>query len=437
MPSVPVDDFDAEFAERYQPSLGQAPPNIYESASKGSSDVSSTDKSLPPVAVPGFTPRSEFPVSDNTRRSYFLGHHAAALKSMRNSLGRISMIIECRDFRLPLTCINPELNKAVAERPRIIVYTKCDLVAPGKEADRARRLLKHWHLESGHAHDVIFHAEENTLRSRWGRPSHRSTSRLLDAIKELRHECEDNGPLGARAMVVGMPNTGKSTLMNVLRAYGMAGCVQAGDKGSRTVHRDGKTVTVHKKAARTAAQPGVTRKMSGPVRILPRIRRDEEAEEDDDEGVMLHDTPGVFVPYVSDPEAMVKLALVGMVKDNLIHDEIVADYLLFRLNQISPRLYSDFSEPTNDVNYWLERIAKRTGKLGPKATLLTDNAAAWIIARWRRGHLGKFMLDNVTKEAVGVAQRKMREPPLLSIREARLKLAEEKREKALLINATA
>lgn len=171
-------------------------------------------------------------------------------------------------------------------------------------------------------------------------------------------------------MVVGMPNVGKSTLLNALRVAG--------------VHRG--------KVAHTGAQPGVTRKLGTSVKII------ETTEEH--EAVYLMDTPGVFVPYVPNPETMLKLALCGSVKDTIIAPETLADYLLYHLNIYDPVVYEEFAPPTNDIIEVLKAIAKKTGRLQKGGILDTEASALWMIQRWRNGHLGRFILDEVTQVAL-------------------------------------
>lgn len=159
-------------------------------------------------------PRAVFEVSSQITRSYFLGHHTAALSSMRKVLSNIGLILECRDSRVPLTSANPLLESSLAGRDRIIVYTKSDLCAPATSnrwMEKQQRLLAEWHAaaQTGRT-EVVFTDERNP----------RTMTRLLDAVKE-RAAAQDS-LLGLRALVVGMPNAGKSTL---LTPCGASACI--------------------------------------------------------------------------------------------------------------------------------------------------------------------------------------------------------------------
>ena len=163
---------------------------------------------------------------------------------------------------------------------------------------------------------------------------------------------------------------GKSSLLNALRERSLG-------KG---------------KAAQTGNQPGVTRHIGTTVKII------DGGEAKDT--VYVIDTPGVFIPYVPNAESMLKLALCGCVKDTIIPATILADYLLYRLNLVDPALYMEYSRPTNDVTEFLDKVARKTGRLnkggGHGGTPDLEASALWMVQRWRDGKLGKFVLDDVS-----------------------------------------
>jgi mitochondrial GTPase 1 len=87
------------------------------------------------MAIP-FVPRAAFQTPHSLPRSYFLGHHAAGLSGMKAILPSVDLIIECRDYRVPLTSRNPLFEQCLAGRPRLIVYTKRDLGSKNSATDK-------------------------------------------------------------------------------------------------------------------------------------------------------------------------------------------------------------------------------------------------------------------------------------------------------------
>lgn len=81
----------------------------------------------PSSSVPGFTPRTEFQVSSSLVNSYFLGHHKAGLTKMKQLIGSVDLIVECRDYRVPLSSRNPLFEDTLQGKERLVVYTKRDL----------------------------------------------------------------------------------------------------------------------------------------------------------------------------------------------------------------------------------------------------------------------------------------------------------------------
>ncbi|KAL1971007.1 hypothetical protein VTN77DRAFT_2841 [Rasamsonia byssochlamydoides] len=299
-----------------------------------------------------FIPRQVFPHYGSVPRSYFLGHHRAGLEKMKKMLSSIDYVIECRDFRAPVTSINPMFEEALGKKSRLIVYTKRDL---GGESDAAARRNKSLMRELDPKSEVFF-----TTAS-----SAQSTAPIIRHLKSDAY-----GPdklVACRVLVVGMPNVGKSTLINALRNEGVKKA----------------------KAVKTGDQPGVTRKVGTPIKIVER-------EEGSD--VYVLDTPGVFVPYVPDAERMLKLALCGCVKDAIIPPTTLADYLLYHINLHNPRVYERWSKPTNDIMPLLDSFARQSGYLAKGGVPNTDLAALNLVQKWRAGELGKFVLDDIQAE---------------------------------------
>jgi ribosome biogenesis GTPase A len=363
------------------------------------------------AGLAAFQPRQTYEISKDIPRSFYLGHHRAGLEKMRQTLATIGLIIECRDFRVPITCWNQHLEQSLAaeapsDRARIIVYTHRDLgpdatTSPSipSLSETAANHLRDFHLQNKHAHAVLFTGTSSGNSTSYKPP----IKTLLSAIKSVARQRDSL--TGLRALVVGMPNAGKSTLLNNLRR------VFAHKRGGGAVP----------KVARTGAEPGITRKLSNPIRVVGaegKSRASDLSLQGVGEGVFVVDTPGVFVPYIGDPEKMVKLALVGCVRDGILPRETLADYLLYRLNlagTIEQRAYMArlrMDAPTNDVTEFLTAVALRVGKLsqGGKPNLL--GAAEWVVQEWRSGGLGKAILDDVTPETLAKAMEEAKDTEL-------------------------
>jgi len=191
----------------------------------------------------------------------------------------------------------------------------------------------------------------------WHRPRDiRNLSEVLVNIaKEYPHAMELN------VLVIGMPNVGKSTLLNALRNTGIKG---------RTP-----------KAFQTSANPGMTQALSTRLKLSL------------DPLVYAYDTPGVMLPFLGrgmeGAERGVKLALIAGIKEGLYDMEALAGYLLYRLtilNPISPaylHLLPSGTSPTSDLEEFLTLLARRMGMVKRGAELDLSRAAVYFVRWWR------------------------------------------------------
>ncbi|KAI8380949.1 P-loop containing nucleoside triphosphate hydrolase protein [Radiomyces spectabilis] len=271
------------------------------------------------------------------------------LRVISEKLNAVDLVVEVRDARIPLSSVNPNFEKVVGKKSRLIVYNKFDLAQPDTKTPILNAFARH-----APQTPVIF-----------------TSCQTDQSIRDiLKYAASLGYPIPqVTLMIVGMPNVGKSSLINSLRRVGVG-------KG---------------KAAATGAQPGITRSVAGTVKVL------------EDPNVYLIDTPGVMVPHIADPVRSLKVALTGGIRDHLADEQVMADYLLFRLNQFEAYDYASWfrlpnGEPTNDAQVLLESVARRIGAIVKGGELDLTMAAKFFIKQYRLGKFGRFTLDNVTPD---------------------------------------
>lgn len=301
-----------------------------------------------PSKAAAFVPRTTFP-EYNLVLSNFKGHHQKALTKFGHLAPQIDLILEVRDSRAPISTTNVLFDKVLARKEKLVLYSKMDLsvVKP--------HLLRKWHK----GEKFLF----VDTRSR------RDAKRILQALKEHIELLYPRPPLGLRTMIIGMPNVGKSTLVNTLREEGYASKIK--DAIS----------TKKRKVAQTGGQPGVTRSTSEIIRLSR------------DPDILVYDTPGVFLPTVKDSKTMLALGLVGCIHTSFIDPVVQADYLLYVLNLQDPtgKLYANYTKrPTNDIYELLYHIAKTRNKLRSDKSYDEQGMAIHFVNMWRQGKSSKY-----------------------------------------------
>ncbi|KAI5951107.1 mtg1 [Candida jiufengensis] len=296
-----------------------------------------------------FIPRSTFP-NYNIPLSNFKGHHQKALSKLGHLSPQLDLILEVRDCRAPIATTNVLFDKLLSTKRKLILYSKKDL------SILKPNLLNKWHSSKNESYMFI------DCRNRT------DCKKIITAIQKIYEDLESKPPLGMRLMIIGMPNVGKSTLVNTMRQVGL---------GNDTTSVSTKV----KKVAKTGGQPGVTRSTSEIIRLSK------------DPEVMVYDTPGIFLPTVKNADTMLTLGLVGCIHDSFIDPVILADYLLFLLNLQNPtgKLYSDYmSHPTNDIYELMFNIAKSRNTLKPNGSYDELGVATHWINLWKQGKSKKY-----------------------------------------------
>ncbi|CAF2093739.1 hypothetical protein YC2023_063837 [Brassica napus] len=217
--------------------------------------------------------------------NWFPGHMAAATRAIRSRLKLSDLVIEVRDARIPLSSANEDLQPQLSAKRRIIALNKKDLANPN--------VLNKWthHFESKKQDCVAINAHSRS-----------SVKKLLDLVEFKLKEVIAREPT-LLVMVVGVPNVGKSALIN-------------------SVHQIAATrfpVQDKLKRATVGPLPGVTQDIAG-FKIAHRP------------SIYVLDSPGVLVPNIPDIETGLKLALSGSVKDSVVGEERLAQYFLAILN---------------------------------------------------------------------------------------------------------
>lgn len=277
---------------------------------------------------------------------WFPGHMAKTRRLIKESLSMVDGVTELLDARIPLSSRNPEIEQITAGKPRIILLNKCDVA----DDEATAKWIKYFKEKGSFALAV-------DCRSGKGLNAYRTTVRK--ALKEKIEANEAKGMVGKslRIMVVGIPNTGKSSFINK-----MAG----------------------KNRADVADKPGVTRRTQW-FNI--------------GSGIELLDTPGVLWPKFDDPAVGDRLAFIGSVKDEVLDSETMAIRLLDVLKSEYPdRLAERYKLGNADYNSiesyeLLELIGKKRGMLISGGEIDTERAAVMLMDEYRAGRLGKITME--------------------------------------------
>ncbi|NWT74384.1 MTG1 GTPase, partial [Prunella himalayana] len=298
--------------------------------------------------------RERFEFGGRDVASWFPRHMAKGLRQMRLALRRADCLVE--RSHIPLSGRNPALQEALGIRPHVLVLNKMDLADPRRQPVSA--------------------GAGPGGGQRW---AHSDSSVPLQVVPMVARLVAD-GPRYHRAessehniLVIGVPNAGKSSLINSLRRLHLK-------KG---------------KATAVGGEPGVTKAVLSRIQVCEKPL------------MYLVDTPGVLPPRLGDVETGMKLALCGAILDHLVGEDVMADYLLYTLNKQQQFRYVQrygLGQPCDHIEPLLKHVALSQGRT-QKVKVLTGTgnvnmmmlnypAAAYEFLRdFRAGRLGRVTLD--------------------------------------------
>lgn len=275
---------------------------------------------------------------------WFPGHMAKTRRLIKENLKLVDGVCELVDARIPESSRNPELDSIIGSKPRIVLLNKCDLADEKATAAKIRELK---------AKGVV----AIPVDCRSGKGLDKFPAAVKEALGAVIRRNEERGMPGKslRVMVVGIPNTGKSSFINR-----MAG----------------------KYRAKVADKPGVT--VSNQWFAIG-------------SGIELLDTPGVLWPKFEDEEVGFKLAFIGSVKDEILDSEAIAVRLLNVLSKDYPDRLTERYKITDfealEPYELLELIARKRGMLVSKGEADTLRAAVMLLDEYRAGKLGRLTLE--------------------------------------------
>ncbi|XP_026673836.1 mitochondrial GTPase 1 [Ceratina calcarata] len=304
--------------------------------------------------------RDTFQVATKDILRWFPGHMGKGVKQMKQQLKNVDLVVEVHDARVPISGHYADFSKTITGlKPHIFLLNKMDLT----DTKFKNSVIKN--LNNKGLPNVLFTSFKNQ--------NCKGVKELLPLAQRLIKESNRfnrSQESSFQMMIIGVPNVGKSSLINRLR--------------NNVLHKSS--------AVAVGAVAGITRSVSTRVKVseIPDI--------------YVLDTPGILAPRINDMHTGLKLALVGCMQDHLVGPEILADYLLFWLNKHERFEYVEklgLTNPSDDISHVLVYIAAKLKKtLGirnydGKIIMKPDMrfAAEHLLSMFRKGELGNYCLD--------------------------------------------
>lgn len=283
---------------------------------------------------------------------WYPGHMTKTRRQMEADLRYVDIVVEIIDARIPVSSRNPDIDSICADKPRLVVLNRADQADPAMN-----QTWGDWFKAQGHA---VLETDAKT-----GRGISQFSGVIQTVLKEQIARWREKGQVGrpVRAMVVGVPNVGKSTFINKVAG---------------------------KKSAKASDRPGVTRGKQW-VNV--------------DKSLDLLDTPGILWPKFEDEITGMNLAFTGAVRDDIMDVETLGCHLMTLMAERYPQaLMSAYKLPRipereegeNDVAYGyrlLEAGAQKRGMRISGGEFDTERMARVLLDEYRAGKLGRFTLE--------------------------------------------
>jgi len=277
---------------------------------------------------------------------WFPGHMAKTRRVIKECLSQVDVVIELLDARIPYSSRNPETQKLIGTKPLITLLTKASLADPQKS--------KAWiSYYKAHGSTAVL------IDSVTGLGMNEFTKAVNTLLSEKLEKYKNKGMEGRRlkAMIIGIPNVGKSSFINKL----------AGGKKAKVENRPGVTLT----------KQWITT----------------------DIGLDLMDTPGVLWPKFEDENVGQNLAITGAIRDAILDTEELAMTLCAKLMECAPREFTDrykisLEEATESDSYELfELVGKKRGLLMAGGVVNHERCADMLLEEFRSAKIGKITLE--------------------------------------------
>ena len=280
--------------------------------------------------------------------NWYPGHMAKTKREIKEKIDLIDIVFEVVDARIPYSSKNKEIEEMTKGKPRVIVMTKIDLC----DNDKTNKWIK-------------YYEDKDYIVVPMDLINNPNTKIIFDIIKPLIDDINKKRiskglkPRRARILVMGVPNTGKSTLINRL---------------------------VGKKSTNVGNRPGVTKSLEW-IRINDKVE--------------LLDTPGILWPKLDDEVVAHNLASMTAIKEEVLDSEDLAIYIINKMLSDYPDNLKNRYNITNteDIVDILDQIGNKVGAIKNKETDY-DRVYKKVIKDLQEGYLGKITFDNIKEKEV-------------------------------------